>query len=373
MTSIIGLLANLPIFRLIPALRGYRLMKYFPTLEDMLKSAVSSVQAILNVFVFILLVMLCFVVAARYMFGSRLDSLTRSNFGSFSMASLSMFQLLTGDSWSGIMYNSMIGFNDDQEIAQFFGALLVLTWFIFASLIATNLFVAVIIENFQIADTIASIGKPGNIAAFRGIIKNAYSGLYKRSNGVLDGNLTIDTNTGVTHPVQATRHHLLNMRKGARALYSYDEVEHKIHDAKPVQKEEYHSNSEVLNLVEGMVLDRPEQKEEEEEEEPERVLFCLLPNNPIRLMFLWIARQVVFDTIIYLSIIVSCFFLIVERPYEVTFVSGKFQLLLSSTESAHQLASTHFVHSCVCCCRIWSNILVRRNIFHQWCRSPPKR
>ena len=27
-----------------PALRGYRLMKYFPTLEDMLKSAVASVQ-----------------------------------------------------------------------------------------------------------------------------------------------------------------------------------------------------------------------------------------------------------------------------------------------------------------------------------------
>lgn len=317
--SIVGLLTNLPIFRLIPALRGYRLMKYFPTLEDMLKSAVSSVQAILNVFVFILLVMLCFVVAARYMFGSRLDPLTRSNFGTFALASLSMFQLLTGDSWSGIMYNSMIAFSDDQEIAQFFGALLVLTWFVFASLIATNLFVAVIIENFQISDTIENIGKPGRISTFRGMIKGAYSGLYKKSNGVLEGNLTIDVNTGVTHPVQATRHHLLNMKGGARALYSYDDVERKISDTKASNKPhaEYHSNSVISNTVEGLVLDRPEKQENDIEDDPERVLFCLLPNNPIRLMFLWISRQPLFDTIIYVSILISCFFLIVERPYPV--------------------------------------------------------
>lgn len=294
-------------------------MKYFPTLEDMLKSAVSSVQAILNVFVFILLVMLCFVVAARYMFGSRLDPLTRSNFGTFAMASLSMFQLLTGDSWSGIMYNSMLAFSDDQQLAQFFGAVLVLTWFVFASLIATNLFVAVIIENFQISDTIENIRKPGRVAAFRSIIKGAYSGLYRKSNGVLAGNLTIDTNTGLTHPVQATRYHLLNMRGGARALYTYDEVKDKIHEAQDSKKPntEYHSNSEILNIVEGLVLDKPEKQEDDMEDEPERVLFCLMPNNPIRLMFLWIARQALFDTIIYISILVSCFFLIVERPYPV--------------------------------------------------------
>jgi len=34
---------------------------------------------------------------------------------------------------------------------QVFAAMLIMTWFIFASLVANNLFVAVIIENFEVA------------------------------------------------------------------------------------------------------------------------------------------------------------------------------------------------------------------------------
>jgi len=126
------------------------------------------------------------------------ESLCRS----FGLASLTMFQLLTGDSWSGVLYSAMQAFPEEEYIAKFFGALLVMTWFIFASLIAKNLFVAVIIENFQISDTITSIGKPGKVHMFRSLVKSAYSSMYKRSSAVISGNLEIDTNTGLTHPVQ---------------------------------------------------------------------------------------------------------------------------------------------------------------------------
>jgi hypothetical protein len=314
-TAVLGLITGSPPFRLLSAFRGYRLMRYFPTLEDMLKSAVSSVQAILNVVTFIVLVMLCFVVAARYMFGNKLDGLTRSNFGSFSLAALTMFQLITGDSWSGVMWNSMIAFApDNQYVAQFFGCVLVMLWFVFAQLIAKNLFVAVIIENFQITDTIEMIGKPGKVAAFRSILKDAFSGMYKKSNAVLAGDMVVDVNTGIIHPVQATRHHLLNMR-GPRHLYSYNEAQdtrsdktHKdIHYASPTSK--------VLQIVESVTLMQPLKKVEEEGSDPERVLFFLMPSNPIRLIFLWISRQPLFDAIILIAILVSCFFLIVERPY----------------------------------------------------------
>ena len=317
--GLIGLLTSSPLFRLLAALRGYRLMKYFPTLQDMLKSAVSSVQAILNVLVFIVLVMLCFVVAARYMFGSKVDGLSRSNFGSFALATLTMFQLLTGDSWSSVMYSSMQAFPDQQFVAQFFGAFLVVSWFVFASLIGTNLFVAVIIENFQISDTIENISKPGRIAAFRGLVQRAFSGMYNKSNAVMAGNLEIDVNTGITHPVQATRHHLLNMR-GPRSLYTYDDdVQDQLRAMQPKDhsaKELGARSSKVLEVVESVTLLQPFKKEGEEHEEPERVLFCLMPNSAIRLLFLWISNQPAFDAMVYAAILVSCFFLIVERPYE---------------------------------------------------------
>jgi hypothetical protein len=196
--SLIGMSFGIPELSVLPALRGYRLMKYFPTLDDMLKSAVSSVQAIFNVLVFIIIVGLCYVVAGRYMFGSGMDNISRSNFGSFTMASLTMFQLFTGDSWSGVMYASMQMFPDD-ELSQGLGAALVVSWFIFACLIAQNLFVAVIIENFQIADTIANVKKPGAAHSLRSSFHKAYVSLYKRRNAVQQGHLDLDVRTGSLH------------------------------------------------------------------------------------------------------------------------------------------------------------------------------
>ena len=328
--GLLGLITNNEMLRRIPAIRTYRLMKYFPTLAHLLLSAVSSVQAIANVMVFIMLVMLCFVVAARYMFGTRVDDISRSNFGSFTLSSLTMFQLITGDSWSGIMYSSMMAFSsspgdeDDTSetdmgkiyFAQFFGASLTMTWFLFASLIASNLFVAVIIENFQIKDTIDNISRPGKIAAIRSMIKQAYSGLFKRTSGVLSGNMTIDVNTGLTHPVQATRHHLLNLQGGARSLYTYEEMMAGQDQGDQMKNEIPKSKSQIAPIVEAVSMAVPYKKEEEEEEDPERVLFCLMPNNPIRVAFVWLARQPLFDTSIYIAILVSCFFLIIERPYD---------------------------------------------------------
>lgn len=203
--ALVGIVFDIEQVSVLPAFRGYRLMKYFPTLQDMLQSAVSSVLAILNVMVFIIIVGLCYVVAGRYMFSSNMDSVSRSNFGSFTMASLTMFQLFTGDSWSGVMYASMQTFPDDM-LSQFLGAILVVSWFIFASLIAQNLFVAVIIENFQIADTIENVKKPGNLQSLRKSFHKAYTHLYKRRNAVQHGHIDLDIHSGKMRVCASSAH-----------------------------------------------------------------------------------------------------------------------------------------------------------------------
>jgi hypothetical protein len=63
--GVAGITTGSHILRLIPALRIYRLMVYLPTLGALLKSAVSSVKAILNLVLFITIVAICFGVTAR--------------------------------------------------------------------------------------------------------------------------------------------------------------------------------------------------------------------------------------------------------------------------------------------------------------------
>ena len=50
--------------------------------------------------------------------------------------------------------------------------------------------------------------------------------------------------------------------------------------------------------------------------EPERVLFFLLPQHPVRRFFVRLGESKIFDTVILLAILSSCFFLIIEPPYK---------------------------------------------------------
>ena len=307
--SLIGIAANIPELAVLPAFRGYRLMKYFATLQDLLKSAGASVLAIINVAVFIGLVGLCFVVAGRYMIGSKMNPFNRSNFGDMVMASLTMFQLFTGDSWSAVMYSAMMPFDD--PLSQFFGAFLVITWFIFASIIAQNLFVAVIIENFQITDTIANLSKPGNIASLRQTFREAYTAVYRRNLAITSGAARLDVNSG----------QLFQGKTSARILYeNFALVEKEIR--KRLQQSEGTGNSQdsrILRAVAAATVNHAEglavAAAVDDHAEPERVLYFLLPKNPVRRFFVNLGQSQTFDNIILACILVSCLFLIIEPPY----------------------------------------------------------
>lgn len=69
-------------------------MAYFPTLLDLLLAAVASTWSLLNLMLFIVLIGLSFAITGRYTFKADMDALTRSNFGSFSSACLTTFQVL---------------------------------------------------------------------------------------------------------------------------------------------------------------------------------------------------------------------------------------------------------------------------------------
>jgi hypothetical protein len=136
---------------------------------------------------------LCFTVAGRYLFGDRMNGLTRSNFGSLSIGALTMVQIFTGDSWSDVMYDAMKCWPPEEQSSQFAGAFFVLAWFVFSCLILNNLFVAVILENFHISETVDNLARPGNVRYFLDNLREAYKKIFAKGNAALGGALTADT------------------------------------------------------------------------------------------------------------------------------------------------------------------------------------
>ena len=96
-----------------------------------------------------------------------------SNFGSFLHAMLSVFQLLTGDSYTIILYAGLS--SQDSIYSRACVGIFVLVWFFMAQLLINNLFVAVIIENFQVSRTMANTRQPGYWARLRGTAHTSWT------------------------------------------------------------------------------------------------------------------------------------------------------------------------------------------------------
>lgn len=149
---IIGLLSNIKALTLIASLRIFKLMAFFPALADLLDSAITGTPTMFRVLIFICIVTFVGAVTARYIIGHSMDSEENSNFADLYSANRVLFQLLTGDAWSAVLYDAMRAQADQWTEVAVGG--LVLGWFIFATVIIMNLFAAVIVANFDVKDTI---------------------------------------------------------------------------------------------------------------------------------------------------------------------------------------------------------------------------
>jgi hypothetical protein len=194
--SLVALAAGNTFLKAICALRGFRLTKYFNTIEHLYTCAQNSFLAMINVTFFSFVVMFCFTVTGRYLYGNNLNEFTRSNFSSLSLASLSMFQLFTGDSWSKIMYSAMMSMPEDDLMAQGAGAFFVVVWFLFATIIINNLFVSVILTNFDVLETIHHINSPGNVQYWWNQLNAAYAYMYAQANVAMGGALSAEAEIG---------------------------------------------------------------------------------------------------------------------------------------------------------------------------------
>ncbi|ORX99055.1 hypothetical protein K493DRAFT_366141 [Basidiobolus meristosporus CBS 931.73] len=126
--------------------RFYRIVMVVPRIRKLIARTVGNVVGMMNLFLFIVI---CIGVSATVLFGGQIQSSDNMymNFDNFAASFLALFQIFSGDNWTDTLF-SLPGIQRQYNMAVF-SSVFILLFFCFSNFILLNMFVAVIVENFE--------------------------------------------------------------------------------------------------------------------------------------------------------------------------------------------------------------------------------
>ncbi|KAI8343217.1 Ion transport protein-domain-containing protein [Chlamydoabsidia padenii] len=134
--------------------RSYRLIYFFPSVLQLLSDVIGDGQGIINLTFFTFVVLFLFSPIAMQLFGGDFEEIAGIDdpvmrFDNFYQSFLSLFQIMTGENWTDILYDAM----ESQAYATvvFAGLFMLLLYFAIHYMVL-NLFIAVIMENFDLEE-----------------------------------------------------------------------------------------------------------------------------------------------------------------------------------------------------------------------------
>ncbi|KAI8370635.1 Ion transport protein-domain-containing protein [Radiomyces spectabilis] len=133
-------------------LRSYRLIFLLPRVLSLLSDVIGDGQGVLNLTLFTFLVLFLFSPIAVQLFGgdydpSEDDEMPFMRFDNFYQAFLALFQIMTGENWTDILFRSM---HSQRNSSAVYAALFMILIYFVVHYIVLNLFIAVIMENFNL-------------------------------------------------------------------------------------------------------------------------------------------------------------------------------------------------------------------------------
>ena len=142
----------LRVMRIARAARALRVGKFifkFERTKRMLSMAFGHIDAAVNLLALMCYGLVVFGVVAMHLFGDCTADmrLSRSGFDDFWLASMTNFQILSGDDWAWSMYEYMECLEEPELVVVYFVLVHLATAFIMV-----NLFVAIFLENFFLSD-----------------------------------------------------------------------------------------------------------------------------------------------------------------------------------------------------------------------------
>lgn len=137
-------------------LRIYRIVLAFPMTRDLIMTVFSNVSGLLNLVLFVAIITLITAIFAMQLFRHQIpveDSsgeTTRITFHSVWNAFIGMYQVLSSEDWTSIMYSAQEATHEWDT--AWISAMFFIMWFILSNFIVLNMFIAVIQESFDVSE-----------------------------------------------------------------------------------------------------------------------------------------------------------------------------------------------------------------------------
>ncbi|EIW66778.1 hypothetical protein TREMEDRAFT_40774 [Tremella mesenterica DSM 1558] len=142
-----GVYPWLTVFQL---LRWYRVILAFPRMKPLLITVFGSFAGMLNLIVFLILINFIGALVAIQLLRGDLTSDQTITFSQTYNSFLGMYQIFSSENWTTVLYGAM---SAEYQWAQgWLAAIFLCGWFLFAYFIVLQMFIAVINENFAVAE-----------------------------------------------------------------------------------------------------------------------------------------------------------------------------------------------------------------------------
>ncbi|KAF1956154.1 calcium-channel protein CCH1 [Byssothecium circinans] len=136
-------------------MRIYRVVLAVPMTRDLIMIVLGNVSGLLNLILFVFLLTFLASIFASQLFRGELPreedgEMLRISFFSIYNSFLGMYQILSSENWTEIMYN--VTSHQVEHRTSWIGASFCILWVVFANFIVLNMFIAVIQENFDVSE-----------------------------------------------------------------------------------------------------------------------------------------------------------------------------------------------------------------------------
>ncbi|KAI5632670.1 ion transport protein domain-containing protein [Phthorimaea operculella] len=261
---------GLSVLRALRLLRIFKVTKYWSSLRNLVISLLNSMRSIISLLFLLFLFILIFALLGMQLFGGQFnfeDGTPPTNFNTFPIALLTVFQILTGEDWNEVMYDGIQSQGGIQRgmIYSLYFVILVL----FGNYTLLNVFLAIAVDNLANAQELTA-------AEEEAVEEDKEKQLQE-----------LEKEMGALHAVDGTPPNLSPSSPASR---------------KNKKKDEAKEDDDVPDGPKPML--------------PYSCMFILSPTNPIRRGAHWVVNLRYFDFFIMLVICMSSAALAAENPVD---------------------------------------------------------
>ncbi|CRL08058.1 CLUMA_CG021016, isoform A [Clunio marinus] len=148
---------GLSVLRALRLLRIFKVTKYWSSLRNLVISLLNSMRSIISLLFLLFLFILIFALLGMQLFGGQFnfaDGTPPTNFNTFPIALLTVFQILTGEDWNEVMYygiESQGGHSEGMIYSLYFIVLM-----LFGNYTLLNVFLAIAVDNLANAQELTA-------------------------------------------------------------------------------------------------------------------------------------------------------------------------------------------------------------------------